>query len=332
VQDIERFRARAGPLHAPVQLQRRDIVGERKERRVNPPSFDTFLSVGGITLRVVSADPQLASPGRGSLAAFSADHGRADVDILARWTDATPEDAGTMLFDSGGAWQLHQSDGDFLFTFRSSIGGPAPYKIARFNRSVTAGDVQLSRPYFEQQRSARAHPLQYPLDELVMIHVLSQGKGVEVHGCGLLDSAGRAYVFVGQSGAGKSTFARLWADRPDVALLSDERVVLRTDRDRIAVYGTPWQGDAHFASPRCGELAGLFFLNQAATHAVLPAGGSRAAARLFACSFLPFHDADAVDRTMTAVEQVTRNTPCHDLWFAPDASVVDVLTRHVPMG
>src|SRR4029453_9224119 len=152
-------------------------------------------------------------------------------------------------------------------------------------------------------------PLQYPLDELVMIHVLSQGKGVEVHGCGLIDQAGRAYVFLGQSGAGKSTLGRLWLDHPGVTLLSDERVVLRTDRDRIAVYGTPWQGDAHFAAPLSGDLAAVFFLNQGPVPAVVPTGGSRAAARLLACSFLPFHNAAAVDGTMTAVEHVTRSTP-----------------------
>ena len=296
---------------------------------MNAPPFDTFLSVGDITLRVVSDDRRLASPAGGSLAPFSADHGRADVDIRARWADTPPECAGRMLFDSGGAWQLLESDSELLFTFRSSIGGLEPYKIARFDRSFTVGDVQLYRPHFEQYPSAAPYPLQYPLDELVMIHVLSQGKGVEVHACALLDRAHRAFVFVGQSGAGKSTFARLWAGRPGVTLLSDERVVLRTDRDRIAVFGTPWQGDAHIASPLGGELAAVFFLNQGPTHAVMPTGGSLAAARLFSCSFLPFHDAASVDRTMTAVEQVTRTTSCYDLWFAPDPSIIDVLTRHI---
>ena len=296
---------------------------------MSAPSFDTFLSVGGITLRVVSGDPRLAAPAGGSLAPFTADTGTADVEIQARWTDSPAESAGRMLFDSGGAWQLRESDGDFLFTFRSSIGGAEPYKIARFNPRFTVGDVQLYRPHFIQFPDADAHPLQYPLDELVMIHVLSQGKGVEIHGCGLLDAAGRAYVFVGQSGAGKSTFARLWVDRPDVTLLSDERVVLRTDRGRITAHGTPWHGDAQLSSPRSGELAGLFFLNQGKSHSIAPVAESRAAARLFSCSFLPFHNADAVDRTMTAVEEATRKTPCHDLWFAPDPSVVDVVLRHI---
>jgi hypothetical protein len=332
VQDVERLGAGAAPLHDAVKLQRGDFLAPPRSFPVASAPFDTYLSVGGVTLRVASDDARLASRPTGALAPFSSDDGVADVDIRARWTDEPPESRGTLRFDSGGAWQLHESDGDFVFTIRSSIGGPNPYKIARFDRRMTVGDVQLHRSYFEQHPSARAHPLQYPLDELVMIHVLSQGKGVEVHGCGLLDSAGRAYVFVGQSGAGKSTFARLWADRPGITLLSDERVVLRTDGERIGVHGTPWQGDAHFASPRAGDLAALFFLNKAASHAVVPAHGSRAAARLFACSFLPFHDPQAVDRTMTAVEQVIDTTPCYDLFFAPDASVVDVLTTHARIG
>jgi len=296
---------------------------------VNAPPFDTFLSVGGITLRVVSDDRRLASNPGGSLALFAADRGEPDIEMRASWIDAAPDLAGRVLFDSGGAWQLLRSNGDFLFAFRSTAGGSTPYKIARFNSVFTDGNVQLYRRHFDDHASAIAHPLQYPLDELLMIHVLSQGRGVEVHACGLLDSSGRAYLFAGQSGAGKSTMARLWGDRPGTTLLSDERVVLRTDGDRIVAYGTPWQGDAHFASPASGELAALFFLQHAPVHAVVPMAPSRAAAKLFACSFLPFHSTDAVERTMASVEQVTRRTPCYELSFAPDRLVVDVVARYM---
>ena len=292
-------------------------------------AFDTFLSIGGITCRISSDDRRLASAADGPFAPFFADHGRADVEIRAGWTDTSAEYRGDVVFDSGGSWQLLRSGSDLLFTFRSPIAGPAPYKTARFNQTFTEGDVQLSRRHFDRHTSGPVYPLEYPLDELLMIHLLAQGKGVEIHGCGLLDRAGRAYVFAGQSGAGKSTIARLWVDRGGVRLLSDERVVLRTDRDRITVYGTPWHGDALLASPLCGELAGVFFLNHAPTHGVVRTGGSLAAAKLLACSFLPFHSAEAVDRTVKALEQVSEDAVCYDLRFAPDPSVIDMLMQYM---
>jgi hypothetical protein len=293
------------------------------------PEHESFVSIADITVRIACDDGRLASSGGGLLASFFARQGPADVDVRALWTDSPAEDGGHLLFDSGGPWQLLRSDRDFLFTFRSSTGGTAPYKTARFNSNFTVGEVALSRQHFDRHPSETVYALQYPLDELLMVHLLSQGRGVEIHGCALLDRAGRAHVFAGQSGAGKSTLARLWVGREAITLLSDERVVLRTDRDRIVVYGTPWHGDALLASPLCGELASVFFLNHAPTHTVVPIGGSLAAARLFSCAFLPFHSADAVDRTIAAVEQVTRDAPCYDLWFAPDRSVIDVLAARM---
>ena len=289
-------------------------------------AHETFLSVGDVTFRVASDDRRLASPADGPLVPFFSDRGRADVEICARWSDTPLESPGQLLFDSGGTWQLLQSSRELLFTFRSSLRGSVPYKTARFNPAFTAGDVQLFRPHFDRHPSEPVYPLEYPLDELLMIHLLSQGKGVEIHACGLLGPDGRAYLFAGQSGAGKSTMARLWLNQPGVRLFTDERVVLRTDRSRIAAYGTPWHGEAGLALPLSGDLAAVFFLNQAPANSVVPVTAAQAAARLLACSFLPFHSANAVDRTMAAVERVTREAPCYDLWFTPDQSVIDVVT------
>ena len=292
-------------------------------------AYETFLSIGDIVFRIASDDRRLATAADGPLAPFFAGHGAADVEIQARWPDAPAESSGHLLFDAGGTWRLLQSGSDFHFTFRSNRDSSIPYTTARFNPTFTAGDVELSRQHFGHRSSEAVYPLEYPLDELVMIHLLSQGRGVEIHGCGLLDAAGRAYVFAGQSGAGKSTMARLWINQPGVRLLSDERVVLRTDRDRITVHGTPWHGEAGLAAPLAGELAAVFFLHHATAHRLVPADRARAAAKLLACSFLPFHTAGPIDRTVTAVERVTRDAPCYDLWFAPDQSVIDALASHM---
>jgi len=292
-------------------------------------AHDTSVSIGGLTFRIVSGDRRLASQPYAALASFAGEHAAADVVVRAGWSETPLAAAGDMVFDSGGTWRLMRSGADFVFSFQSGVGGPVPYKTARFDSTFTAGDVLLSRDHFERHGLDAVHPLQFPLDELLMVHLLARGRGMEIHGAALLDDAGRTYVFAGQSGAGKSTMSRLWTGHPSVTLLSDERVILRTDRDPIAVYGTPWHGDAMLASPLSGTLAGVFFLKHHPSNVLTRIVEPLAAAKLLSCSFLPFHDAEGVARTAAAAEHVARSVPCYDLGFVPDRSVVELLTRHM---
>ena len=54
----------------------------------------------------------------------------------------------------------------------------------------------------------------------------------------------RAYLFLGHSGTGKSTHARMWQQAFDDAwLLNDDNPILRImDHDSVWVYGSPWSG------------------------------------------------------------------------------------------
>src|SRR5205823_7896354 len=105
-------------------------------------------------------------------------------------------------------------------------------------------------------------PLDYPLDELLMISLLARGRGVEVHGCGVIDTNGVAYLFPGHSGAGKSTIARLWRDQ-GATILSDDRLILRLRDGRVWMYGTPWHGEEQFATAASAALSRIYFLQHA---------------------------------------------------------------------
>jgi hypothetical protein len=293
------------------------VAGAQHEARV---------SIGGVSFRIVSDDRRLASQPYTAVGSFTARHHGADVVVHAGWSDAPLAPAGDLVFDSGGTWRLFRAGDDFVFTFQTS-SADGPYKIARFDSAFAAGRVLLSAEYFERRGFDAVYPLQFPLDELLMVHLLAQGRGMEIHGSALIDASGRAYLFAGQSGAGKSTMARLWTGNPTVALLSDERVILRTDGDRIVVHGTPWHGDAMLASARSGELASVFFLRHHPSNVLTPTPEPLAAARLLSCSFLPFHSADGVDRTAAAAARVANSVPCYDFGFVPDASAVDLLGR-----
>jgi serine kinase of HPr protein (carbohydrate metabolism regulator) len=109
-------------------------------------------------------------------------------------------------------------------------------------------------------------------------------------------------LFVGASGAGKTTMARLWLAERDAVILSDDRVVLRGEPDGLWMYGTPWHGEEPLASPDRVRLAGVFFLHHHERHEIAPVTRIDGVARLFAASFPPFHDARALDFTLGFID------------------------------
>jgi len=54
---------------------------------------------------------------------------------------------------------------------------------------------------------------------------------------------GKAYLFLGKSGTGKSTHSRLWLEHiPGTDLLNDDNPAVRIISGETYVYGTPWSG------------------------------------------------------------------------------------------
>ena len=142
---------------------------------------------------------------------------------------------------------------------------------------------------------------------------------------------GRAYVFPGHSGAGKSTISRI-ADAAGLVVLNDDTVVLGTDQDgRVMVWGTTFHGDAPLAAPGPAPLAGLFFLSKAVKNSVVPLTRSRALARLMANTFpetgglLPAHARSLTDTLLNLAHTITSEVPAYELHFRPTAEILEEL-------
>jgi hypothetical protein len=283
------------------------------------------LRVGDLTVTLLAGCPELRLGVAGATTRFLVEDGSPDARVRA--TLAVPGEAvpGEKVFDSGSLWQLHRQDGRYLFRFTSHALGPAPYKVADFAPDFSAGEVTLHRAAFAPGRPV--YPLEYPLDELLVEHLLVRRSGVEVHGCGLIDRCGEGLLFVGQSGAGKTTTARLWNGRGGMEILSDDRIILRRMDGRFWIYGTPWHGEARFASASRAPLGRVFFLRHGDSNTLTPVSAARAAARLLACSFVPFYDSQALERTLALLEEVAERVPCLELEFVPDSRAVDFLAE-----
>src|SRR5206468_8367928 len=172
------------------------------------------LSVGGIRIAVEADDPDLLLGASGDPDPFLEASAKPDLVVRAKRRSPPRRDLGDPAFDSGGAWRLYRDGPGWSFELSSPALGPSPYQTARFDREFRRGEVWLDPVVFPAGRAA--NPLQYPLDELLVVNLLARGRGVEVHASGLRDRDGAGLLFVGQSGAGKTTIARLWGGEQGV--------------------------------------------------------------------------------------------------------------------
>jgi hypothetical protein len=279
------------------------------------------LRIAGLTFDVSSTDISLSA--HGAAEPFRvAPTDAADIKLTVRRGRTTFEASGEQrVFDSGGVWTLGVAGDENIYRFSSAGLGPVPYKVVRLSSDTSRGEVIVNADYFAHGEAAPV--LEYPLDEVLFVSRIWRAGGVEVHGCAVDDGMGTGALFVGHSGAGKSTMARLWAAAlPTARILSDDRVVIRDIAGHVRMFGTPWHGDACFARAASAPVSAIFVVGHGKVNAARRLGPVEAAAQLFARVFVPFHDAAAICATLEILEVIARTVPVFALDVVPDTAVV----------
>jgi hypothetical protein len=330
--------------------------------------YHSRFCVGGVLVRLDGAhgaDVALVPP----LEPFRVQTGVSDVNIRVERVERLSPAAGRRLFDSGTTWELSEGDAGFQFDFNAAVFGDRPIKRLLIDSAFRNATLQMN----EECLAGFPHtiePLGYPLDELLIMHRLTQEKAIELHSCGIVRADGTGNLFVGHSGAGKSTTTRLWTEREDVEVLSDDRIIVRRDEglrdakegataeapfaaadpvqgkgilrlhDRSAsptghfaqddkkkkqmrMYGTPWHGEAMYASPGSALLARIFILEHGHGNLITRLSPSQAVAELFARSFVPFHRHEYVGSALEFLQEVVDTVPCYRYSFEPNEWAVE---------
>ena len=233
--------------------------------------------------------------------------------------DSFPERSmGKKIFDSGSAWSLYRDQGKYVLQDSSFDSDPPPNQFVILESDLKSGDIYINDELF---KNLLPDPLGFPLNQVLMIILLSRCKGVMLHACGI-DDRGYGYLFLGNSGHGKSTIARLWSEN-QATVLNDDRIIIREKNGELFMYGTPWHGDFKEVSSKGLAIRKLFFLRHGEKNSAVPKNSAEAVLMLLTRCFPPIWDKKGMDYTMGLCHRIVQNIPCYEFSFEPDRKIVD---------
>jgi len=181
-------------------------------------------------------------------------------------------------------------------------------------------DAKAGRGHIRQSRNP------YAIDSVLrIVHtlILARQGGFLVHAASAI-RGGRAFLFAGVSGAGKTTISRLAP--PDATLLTDEISYVRREAGEYWACGTPFAGElARVGENQSAPLSTLFLLEKGPENRIEPVAPSDAI-RLLMRNILFFaEDAELVSLVFRSACEFVERVPVRRLIFVPDERVWEMV-------
>lgn len=147
--------------------------------------------------------------------------------------------------------------------------------------------------------------------------ILPNKDGLAIHASSLVRD-GKAYVFPGKSGVGKTTIVKL---SPEAILLTDEISIIRGIGEGPIAYGTPFHGDLG----RPGEntsapIAGLYFPVKDRENYLEELDPKSALEKLLPNVVFFGQDQTLMRKAFHLAYELVASVPCYDLHFLPEPS------------
>jgi hypothetical protein len=206
--------------------------------------------------------------------------------------------------------RINNPDDDVRVTRRSNL-----WTFAR-------GDFRAEWNTVSKRGSIRQSPNLYSIDAALRIFhtvVLATREGFLVHAASAIRN-GKAFLFTGPSGAGKTTIARLAPS--DVTLLTDEVSYVKKQSQGYTAFGTPFAGElAKSGENISAPIAALYLLVQGPENRIDALCASDAVRALLA-NILFFAEDEALVRSVfRSACRFAGHVPVYRLTFLPDSRV-----------
>ena len=199
-------------------------------------------------------------------------------------------------------------------------GGMAPRCQAYLTNETGSADIIIRADRYKMDR----HPYQnenmaaYVESGIQFCVRIMDHDGLYLHSSAI-ELDGRAYLFSGPSGVGKSTHTRLWQSLyPDARVFNDDKPALRYLDGRWFAYGTPWCGKDGININCKVPVAGICFLKQGQENAIRRLSSVEAVARILSQTTRRFRTEARLDLLLGHVERLIEQIPVYELTNLPE--------------
>jgi len=260
-------------------------------------SNEVVVEIGGLPIQLLTSDAgfrrMIQERYAGFLNPAAVPACRFEVQLT---SDLRVTDQDVRVFKMGSTWRLER--GDFL----------AEWDLRRREGWIR----QSANPYSIDSVLRITHSLLLAMEGGFLLHAASAVRN------------GRAFVFAGVSGVGKTTMAQLAP--ADATVLTDEVSYVRRAGNGYEAYGTPFAGElARSGANLSRPLDTLFLLEKAPINAIQSVPPRVAASALMRHILFFAEDADLVRRVFdSALEFVSRVNTAR-LAFQPDARIWELV-------
>jgi len=145
---------------------------------------------------------------------------------------------------------------------------------------------------------------------------------------------GRAYLFSGPSGVGKSTHTGLWQQLfgEDARVINDDKPALRYVDGRWYAYGTPWCGKDGININEKAPLAGVCFLKRGEENKIRRMSKFEAMQRVLGQTIYKLKNEEQLDKLIKSLESFLDKIPVYELENLPEVSAVQLSYETMSRG
>jgi len=286
-----------------------------------------YYQVAGITIRVDSDLPMTDNTFVPKFKLFQVD-GPGEDNINIRHYFSFPDLDNLNLSEEiyrRPPWAIYRDGNRWIYMGISTIAEDKHiHKVVVANHDHTRIDVYNNGEEFFNRGGLHSLTC-LPTDQILLARILADREGCFLHSSGMILD-GKGLLFVGHSGAGKSTITNMLKDRSEI--LCDDRIIVRRWPEGYKIHGNWSHGEVPDVSPSSAPLTAIIFLEQASENRLISLDDRKEIIKkILSCIVKPLVTADWWDKTFSFAERIAREVPCYSAQFDKSGGIVDLLDR-----